>query len=348
MSTAKQRTFRVPAILASAFSTSEVTLDDLEIRRHLDSPAGVWSRRVLRNENNRTIEALLGRKGGMMPLGVVASAGFDELIVGLLDDELGMFTSDGWVDAPPEVVEMERAILVPEDVAFVARAFAEGADSVILKPSIPSAWLAAGSKDTGDKVAPAEMSGDWPTDAILIAIVDELDADAVLELIAVAPGPFLFRRHDGKWEPDDGLLTALKAVTPPPTIQLDPAQSVDVIKQVDESTAGLPFELSESKTVLGSAASTSDLLQIERALLSAAVAAKVKSEVDDAAGHMPNDLKRYWTVGRGAAKIRWGTPRAMTRCARYMTKYVGPSRAHATCNNLGKMLGGKGVAWDVK
>lgn len=345
----KQRTYRVPATLASAFSSSDVTLDDLEVRRHLDSPVGTWARRVLRSETGRTVEALLGRKGGMMPLGVIASAGGDELIVGLLDDELGMFTTDGWGDVPDEVGEMEHALLVPEDVAFVARAFAEGADAVILKPGIPIAWLAAGSpsKDSGDSVAAPAMgqSGDWPQDAILIAIVDELDKDAVLDLIAVTPGPFLFRRHDGKWEPDDGLLTALKSVSPPPTIQLDPGQAQGVIDQIDESTAGQPFENSEARTTITSSG-FSDELAVQRVLLAAA-SARAKGAANDITGHMPGDLKRYWTVGRGAAKIRWGTPRAMTRCARYLAKYVGPNRAYATCNNLGKMLGGKGVAWDV-
>ena len=343
----KQRTYRVPATLASAFTSSDVTLDDLEVRRHLDTPAGTWARRVLRSENGRTVEALLGRQGGRMPLGVIASGGVDELIIGLIDDELGMFTADGWIDVPDEVQELEHAELVPEDVAFVARAFAEGADSVILKPNVPVAWLAAGAPaDNGDAVAAPAMNADWPKDAILIAIVDELDRDAVLDLIAVTPGPFLFRRHDGKWEPDDGLLTALKSVTPPPTIQLDPAQASGVIKQIDESTAGQPFEDSEAKTVLSSA-SFSDVLAIERVLLAAATSARAKGAVNDLTGHMPSELKRYWTVGRGAAKIRWGTPRAMTRCARYLAKYVGPGRAYQTCNNLGKMLGGKGVAWDV-
>jgi hypothetical protein len=340
VNTVKQRSFRVPAVLASAFTSPDVTLDDLEIRRHLDTPAGMWARRVLRNENNRTIEALLGRKGGQMPLGIMASAGQDELVIGLVDDELGMFTVDGWGDVPDEVAHLERAMLVPEDVAFVARAFAEGADSVLLKPNIPVAWLAAGAKDPAAVAAPA-LEADFPKDAILIAIVDELDKDAVLDLVAVTPGPFLFRRHDGKWEPDEGIITALKSVSPPPTVQIDPATASAVIQQIDESTAGMPFEESDNKTVLSSG--FADTLAVERALLAAAGAARA----NDITGHMPSDLKQYWTAGRGAAKIRWGTPRAMTRCARYLAKYVGPGRAYQTCNNLGKALGGKGVAWDV-
>ena len=35
-------------------------------------------------------------------------------------------------------------------------------------------------------------------------------------------------------------------------------------------------------------------------------------------------LRRYWTVGKGAAKIRWGTGGDWTRCVRNLSKYMGP------------------------
>ena len=38
-------------------------------------------------------------------------------------------------------------------------------------------------------------------------------------------------------------------------------------------------------------------------------------------------LKRYWTIGKGALKIRWGTPGDLTRAHRHLAKYVGPQRA---------------------
>ncbi len=34
-------------------------------------------------------------------------------------------------------------------------------------------------------------------------------------------------------------------------------------------------------------------------------------------------LRRYWTKGEGAAKIRWGTPGDWKRCVRYLSKYMG-------------------------
>src|SRR5690606_25528841 len=58
-------------------------------------------------------------------------------------------------------------------------------------------------------------------------------------------------------------------------------------------------------------------------------------------------LKRYWTIGKGAAKIRWGTPGAWRRCYRHLVKYVGPKIAPGLCTNLSQRLGGPGVATHV-
>jgi hypothetical protein len=41
-------------------------------------------------------------------------------------------------------------------------------------------------------------------------------------------------------------------------------------------------------------------------------------------------LRRYWTTGEGAAKIRWGTPGDWSRCVRHLSKYLGP-RAKGYC-----------------
>lgn len=41
-------------------------------------------------------------------------------------------------------------------------------------------------------------------------------------------------------------------------------------------------------------------------------------------------LRNYWTWGKGAAKIRWGTPGDLTRCARHLRKYM-PGREWGYC-----------------
>jgi hypothetical protein len=42
-------------------------------------------------------------------------------------------------------------------------------------------------------------------------------------------------------------------------------------------------------------------------------------------------LRKYWTKGPGAAKIKWGTPGDFKRCVRHMREYVG-ERAEGLCN----------------
>jgi hypothetical protein len=47
-------------------------------------------------------------------------------------------------------------------------------------------------------------------------------------------------------------------------------------------------------------------------------------------------LRTYWTRGAGAAKIRWGTPNDLTRCAKHLRKYVAPNHVWGTCQNMHK------------
>lgn len=48
---------------------------------------------------------------------------------------------------------------------------------------------------------------------------------------------------------------------------------------------------------------------------------------------MPAKLKRYWLVGKGAAKIRWGVPGDWARCVRQLRKYF-PTDPEGLCANL--------------
>ena len=50
-------------------------------------------------------------------------------------------------------------------------------------------------------------------------------------------------------------------------------------------------------------------------------------------------LRRYWTIGRGGMKIRWGTPGDWTRCVRNLRKYLGP-RAKGYCSLRHKEMNG--------
>jgi hypothetical protein len=50
-------------------------------------------------------------------------------------------------------------------------------------------------------------------------------------------------------------------------------------------------------------------------------------------------LRRYWTVGKGALKVRWGTPGDWKRCYRHLSKFMG-LRAKGYCQNLHKRATG--------
>lgn len=50
-------------------------------------------------------------------------------------------------------------------------------------------------------------------------------------------------------------------------------------------------------------------------------------------------LRQYWSVGKGAAKIRWGTEGDLTRCARNLNKYM-PGRSYGYCQNLHQRIFG--------
>ena len=54
------------------------------------------------------------------------------------------------------------------------------------------------------------------------------------------------------------------------------------------------------------------------------------------------ELKRYWTVGKGGLKIRWGTPGDFTRCVREIRKYAAREgfSAEGYCARLHKEMTG--------
>lgn len=51
-------------------------------------------------------------------------------------------------------------------------------------------------------------------------------------------------------------------------------------------------------------------------------------------------LQAYWTHGKGALKIRWGTKGDLTRAHRHLAKYVGPDRAWGLAQNYHRSLFG--------
>jgi len=335
-----QRTFPRPPALETSHLSEAPVLDELELVAWHDTDAATWSRRVLKNEQRKVLKPMLG-DSPKLPQGLLA-AGTDSLVIGLTRD--GLLWEDGkWVEND----EMWGATtpLSADDVAFVARAFTEGCDSVLFRPYFPLAWIPEEPVVAAAPEKPAAPSpSKLPPGAKLVAIVDDLDKSAVLELIALAPGPVLLRRHDGNWFEDDDWLIPLRSIDPPPIVVLEKDVGDDVIKQVDESTKGMDFvpKVVKSKKLRSSAFMELDdtLGQIEEQLI-------LRAAVTPEGIKGTEKLKRYWTVGEGGLlKIRWGTPGSWTRCQRHLRKYIGP-RAAGYCTNLCQRMGGFGVACHV-
>lgn len=154
-----------------------------------------------------------------------------------------------------------------------------------------------------------------------LAIVTEENPQDVVDLVALVPAsatstePIAYTRKDDKWVRDDQTMADLRSSTKPPVIELDKESLNDVLLQMSEA------EKTPSKSV-----EEFSTLENINAIFDAFVAA---GGVDRNRGNA-EELRRYWTSGKGAAKIRWGTPGDWTRCVRQLSKYMGP-RAKGYC-----------------
>ena len=189
---------------------------------------------------------------------------------------------------------------------------------------------------------------------LYFAIVSPDDPRAVMDLVAMVPAsatstePSAYRREEKQWVLDDQVLKDLKSATPPPVVALDSSVLDGVLKQVD-GIAAIEASLSPTDALVASmwspkAPTPEDFFSAEDIfeLLSTEDMETLSNEgllehfVIQAAGGLDRnrgnaeELRRYWTKGKGAAKIRWGTPGDWTRCVRQLSKYMGP-RAKGYC-----------------
>ena len=187
--------------------------------------------------------------------------------------------------------------------------------------------------------APAQAQGKdvaLPTGAKVLAVVDDMDRNAVLDLVAVLPGPKVLRRHDGTWQEDPG-----SCVTPPlgePAARRRTRRSPTRLRRPPSRRGH------QRQTVLqgeqeDDAAPRPAMLEPTR-WRSNSRCSPTSVGVD--AGRVPPLLDRR----RRRSEDPLGHTRGDDPLRPPVRKYVGV-RAHATCNNISKALGGKGVAWDV-
>lgn len=161
---------------------------------------------------------------------------------------------------------------------------------------------------------------------LYFAIVAEDDPRAVLDLVALVPAssksnaPMAYKRLDQKWVRSEELVNDLKSATPPPVVPLDEDSLQDVLKQVDGMLASAAFRDRGFMVLWGPSEDLMDF--VESSLVAAGGLDRNRGNAEE--------LRRYWTRGKGAAKIRWGTGGDWTRCVRQLSKYLGP-RAKGYC-----------------
>ena len=154
-----------------------------------------------------------------------------------------------------------------------------------------------------------------------LAIVTEENPQDVVDLVALVPAsatstePIAYTRDGDKWVRDDQTMADLRSSTKPPVIELDKESLNDVLLQMSETEKTPSKDIEEFST-----------LKNINSIFDAFVAA---GGLDRNRGNA-EELRRYWTTGKGAAKIRWGTPGDWTRCVRQLSKYMGP-RAKGYC-----------------
>jgi hypothetical protein len=156
---------------------------------------------------------------------------------------------------------------------------------------------------------------------LFMALVSPDDPRAVMDLIALVPAssksnlPMAYKRIEKEWVRDEGIISDLNSATPPPVVPLDSETLQDVLTQIDTNTVTASIYISEGVDHI--------LTVLWGPTLTAAGGADRNRGNAEA-------LRRYWTRGKGALKIKWGAPGDWKRCVRYLSKYLGP-RAKGYC-----------------
>lgn len=185
-----------------------------------------------------------------------------------------------------------------------------------------------------------------------LAEIEENDVRSVQDLFAVvssAEGATdVYRFEKGGWLAAPEFAERLRSASPPPVRELDVSMTAAVIQQItatdveqkgndkaappegDESADPEPvtaggFALPEARMLFG---------PDNQRVLSIVAAGGADRNRGNA-----ETLRRYWTVGPGGAKIRWGTPGDWTRCRRALSKHLG-ARAAGYCQLRHKEMTG--------
>lgn len=286
-------------------------------------------------------------------------------------------TNGSWDDWDPKGVPLEVMSLdMAADLASAITAGACGLLRRYAMPRafLPPAPVVAAaplrdvlmSLVSADPPESAELSDD---DWIAYATVDSVDQGAVFDVVRVrvASGvEQLERWDDSAWVPDLDLITQAEL----PMVRLTEDQLSDTQAQLNTNTilASLPkqqkckyCENQASQRILHSEGmayipvcgehlakgksdaehctpdGTADPTNIVRVDKIAAAGLVADAPLIVSPDPRAERLRRYWSTGRGGAKIRWTAPGSgdWYRCVRHLSKYMG-TRAKGYCSNLHK------------
>lgn len=104
---------------------------------------------------------------------------------------------------------------------------------------------AEAAEEPQSEAAKAASAIERSEDPLYLAIVDDVDKTAVMDVVAVIPGEDGaaegWKRSAGEWVSDPDIVADIKGATPPPLVKLeDEAVIKDVLRQVDESDGQEP------------------------------------------------------------------------------------------------------------
>lgn len=220
--------------------------------------------------------------------------------------------------------------------------------AIVKKEGQPQAWIRSGGQWTLSDATLSDLRG--PTPPPVVELDDPATVKTVLEQID---------SHDAEKAPAQAPMAASAGYSlPDGSLAIFDAEDLSEAVTASAGTADIFTKAHIRKRAL--AMNRMDLIPAEWRELSLAELGEISSsrglygefgEVLTAGGvpgvaDTPGDfasvrkLKNYWARGKGALKIRWGTPGDLTRAHRHLAKYVGPQRAWGLAQNLHKELFG--------
>lgn len=340
------RYFRPPRRLRGELA-AEVSNWDLVTLANSEGPAQEWAATTLDGVVAAADAELANARGcsdcGDTGFYGIADINDPDLLVRLLKrrGENGyeiLLDTGEWVPYDPEPIDVE--MIDVETAGDLATVVTAGGHGLLRRWCMPLAFLPP--SDDRPVLAAGELHGDTET-WFYYGILDDADASAVLDVVRVN-NTGVQRFVDGDWVEDD--LDSDINVT-----QLD----------VETVTAALP---AHQKCEYCSVPATQRIIHSEGMAYILVCDEHMEKGRKDAAACVPygdpdpsnigavrpitadapltvspdpraEKLRRYWSTGRGAAKIKWNLPSDWRRCYRQLFKYMGV-RAKGYCADLHK------------